>query len=180
MALVARIDIALAVIVEDRLDHLPFVIAERKPRRHRRLAHALAAVNRERGVRRSTPPLRPRPMARFRSSGPYLRRDGADIQPVRRQQIIMAAVIVDEGILQRERVEPAARLDVPGDLLGLRRQAALRRMLLDDDDVPVPPQRVADALDVERLHRMARDDGDRFALRLESAASCIAFCMITP
>ena len=65
--------------------------------------------------------------------------------------VVVAAVVVDEGILQRERIEAAAGLHVPSDLLGARRETALRRVFLDDDDVLVPGKRLADAGDVERL-----------------------------
>jgi len=70
--------------------------------------------------------------------GPRLRSaDGAqqalDAQAMRRQQIVVAAVVVDEAVLQREGVEAAFGGDIPGDLLGLRREPALRHILLDDD-----------------------------------------------
>src|SRR5947208_2382150 len=69
------------------------------------------------------------------------RRHLADVEPMRREQLVVAAVVVDEFVPQREGAELAARLDVPGDLLDLRRQAALRRVLLDDDDAAMLDER---------------------------------------
>ena len=63
----------------------------------------------------------------------------------------MAAVVVDEPVLQGERIEPAARLNVPRDLLGLRGQPALGDMLLDDDDMLVLPERGDNSFAIERL-----------------------------
>src|SRR6516164_1638085 len=52
-ALIAGIDLALGIVVEHLEHHPSLVFAESDPRRHRRLAHGLAAVDRERSrVRR--------------------------------------------------------------------------------------------------------------------------------
>jgi len=63
----------------------------------------------------------------------------------------MGAVVVDEGILQRERIQPAGRFNVPRDLLGLWCESALGRVLLNDDDVFVTLERLGEAVAVERL-----------------------------
>src|SRR5881227_1427727 len=78
-------------------------------------------------------------------------RDRGQAQAVRRQHVAVPAVAVYELVLQRERVEPTARPNVPGDLLGLRCQAALRHMLFDDDGVLMFAQGGGDTLAVERL-----------------------------
>src|SRR5258708_15934136 len=92
-----------------------------------------------------------------------LGRHQADIEAVRGEKLVMTAVIVDEGILQGEGREIAARLDVPGDLLDLRREPALRRMLLDDDDALMRQEGSLDAGAIERLHRVHGNDRDRLS-----------------
>ena len=90
--------------------------------------------------------------------------DASRRQSVRGEQIVVRAVVVDEPVLQCEHVEAADGLAVPGELLGLRRQPALGRMLLDDDHVLVSLQRIDDTGAVERLERMHRHERDRLAL----------------
>src|SRR5262249_44175260 len=52
-ALVARVDLALGIVVEHLEYHPPLILAEGDPGRHRRFAHGLAAMDRTRGrVRR--------------------------------------------------------------------------------------------------------------------------------
>ena len=75
-----------------------------------------------------------RPPSADRGQDPFGR------QAVRREQIVGRAVIVDEGVLQREGIQPAGGADVPRDLLHLRGEPALRRVLLDHDDLAVPLQ----------------------------------------
>src|SRR5262245_47841035 len=79
----------------------------------------------------------------------------------------MTAVIVNEGVLEGEAVEPTGRPGVPGELLRLRRQAALRRMLLDDDRLLVPLERVDDTVAVQWLHGVHGDERYRLALLLQ-------------
>ena len=67
----------------------------------------------------------------------------------------MAAVIVDESILQGEGVEPAGCPRIPRNLLGARGKTSLRRVLLYDYHVPVTRKRLRDAINIERLHGMA-------------------------
>src|SRR6185312_8220716 len=76
----------------------------------------------------------------------------------------MAAVVVNELVLQRERVEAATRAALPGNLLRLRREPALRDVLFDHDDLLVSPQGLGNSGAVQRLHGMRRDDRDRLAL----------------
>src|SRR5665213_1661871 len=127
-----------------------------------------------RSVRTGGPPWIARVALRLSSDmmPPLIQPDTMDdlrnAQTVRGQQIVVAAVIVDESVLQREGVETALRLDVPGDLLGLRRKPALRYMLLDDDDVLVVPKGGDDAVAVERLDRVSRDQRGRDAPRLKA------------
>src|SRR5215469_2632585 len=84
------------------------------------------------------------------------------------QQVVMAAVIVDESILQGEGVEPAGRPRIPRNLLGAGGKASLRRVLLDDYYVPVTRKRLRDAIDIERLHGVAGDDRNRFSRSFEA------------
>src|SRR6476660_5865347 len=48
-ALIARVDFALGVVVEHLEDHPALVLSKCEARRHRCLAHRLAAINGERG-----------------------------------------------------------------------------------------------------------------------------------
>src|SRR6185437_9021441 len=91
-------------------------------------------------------------------------RDRRYAQSMRRQQILVAAIVMNEGILQREGIEPAIRVDVPGDLLALGRESALRHVLLDDNDVLMSLQSFNHAFTVKGLHSMRRDHRDRLAL----------------
>src|SRR5262245_20636464 len=84
------------------------------------------------------------------------------------QQVVMAAVIMDESILQGESVEPAGRPRIPRDLLGAWGKASLRRVLLDDHHVPVTRKRLRDAIDIERLHGVAGDHRNRLARGFET------------
>src|SRR5260370_24825956 len=84
------------------------------------------------------------------------------------QQVVMAAIIVDEGILQSKGVEPAGRPRIPGNLLGAGSKASLRRMLLDDHYVLVTRKGLRDAIDIERLHGVARDHRNRFSCGFEA------------
>src|SRR5437763_7064892 len=103
----------------------------------------------------------------LRSCKAYTRRDQAEIDTVRTQQIVMAAVVVDERILQRECVEAAGRPGVPRDLFRLRCQPALRRVFLDHDHMLMASERISDAIDVERLERVTRNERHRLALSFE-------------
>ena len=71
-----------------------------------------------------------------------------------RQEVMVAAVVVDEPILQRKGVQPATRLDIPRDLLGLRREPALRHVLFDDDYMVVLAKCGGDAVTIEGLQRV--------------------------
>src|SRR5690349_16941471 len=78
--------------------------------------------------------------------GTGIRLAGSDALPDRRhaqpmvgEQIVVSAIVVDKFVLQGKGIESAPRLDVPCDLLGLRRKPSLRDMLLDDDDMLVMP-----------------------------------------
>ena len=84
--------------------------------------------------------------------------DPPGFEAVRGEQIGVAAELVDELVLQREGVEAAAGLHLPGELLGLGGEAAVRRLLLDDDHLAWSARPGPDALAVERLERVRRDD----------------------
>ena len=58
-------------------------------------------------------------------------------EPMGVENIVVAAVTVDEGVLQRERIDPAGGIGVPGQFLHAHREAAVRRAFLDDDDLGV-------------------------------------------
>src|SRR5215510_11686464 len=91
------------------------------------------------------------------------------------QQVVMAAVVVDESVLQGEGVEPAGRPRVPRNLLGARGKASLRRVLLDDHHVLVTRKRLRDAIDVERLHGVAGDYRNRLARGFEAFSELHCF-----
>src|SRR5437016_9429907 len=64
-------------------------------------------------------------------------------------QIVLRAIKVNVFIPQAEGVQFATRAGVPGNLLDLRTQAAVARVLLDDDDAIKLAQHTRDALGVQ-------------------------------
>src|SRR5262249_1860807 len=90
----------------------------------------------------------------LRSCQTYTRRDRTEVETMRAQQVVMAAVVVNERILQRECVETAGRPGVPCNLLRSRCQPALRRVLLNHDHMLMASDRISDAIDIERLERV--------------------------
>src|SRR6185437_16447518 len=85
--------------------------------------------------------------------------DTAGRQAVGVQHLVMAAVAMDEFILEGEGVDAAARLLVPGKLLHPRREARAGQRLLDHDDAPMGGQRLGKPRAVEGLQRV--DGSDR-------------------
>src|SRR4051812_4501611 len=94
----------------------------------------------------------------------YRSKDCGRRQSMCRQNIVMAAIAMHEFVLQREGVQRAFGLNIPGDLFGLRRQAALGHVLLEDDQLLVPAQHVSEALAVEWLHGRTGNQRHRLPL----------------
>ena len=92
----------------------------------------------------------------------------------------MASIVVDELVSEGEGVEPTARPDIPCDLFGLRREPALRYMLLDDDDMLVLLERGDDALTIEGFQRVARKSETDFPSAVKRSPSSAAILVITP
>ena len=87
---------------------------------------------------------------------------------MRIENIVVAAVAMDEGILERKRVEPAGCAGVPGQFFHAHGETAVRRAFLDDDDMSIGPQNLGQSFAVERLERMDRNNRRAFAGRLKS------------
>ena len=93
------------------------------------------------------------------------------------EQIVVAAVVMDKSILEGEGVEPARRFRIPGNLLGARRQASLRSVLLDHHNVLVASERISDAIGLRVWQETTETELPAASNR---EVSCIAFCIITP
>ena len=92
----------------------------------------------------------------------------------------MASIVVDELVSEGEGVEPTARLDIPCDLFGLRREPALRYMLLNDDDMLVLLERGDDAVTIEGFQCVARKSEADFPSAVKRSASSAPILVITP
>ena len=84
----------------------------------------------------------------------------------------MTSIAMDEFILQGEGVEAAVRPGVPGDFLDSRAKATVGNMLLHDHYAAMTAKGLSDAIRIERLNRMAGNDGNTFALlRLQASGN---------
>jgi hypothetical protein len=96
------------------------------------------------------------------------------------KEVLVGAVIVDKCVLQSEGVEPASLLDIPRNLLGLRRESALWRVLFDHDDVLMTLERINDPVAIKKLHCVHGHQGYGLALTLQVIRNGGAVLVMTP
>src|ERR1700677_4037811 len=84
-------------------------------------------------------------------------------KPVGVENVVVTAVAMNKSVLQRERIEPAGRTGVPGQLFHAHSEAAVRRTFLDHDHVGVSSQNLGKGTAIERLERMDRNNRRAFA-----------------